>query len=136
MVERLPSLVAVRQAALLTLALPSTVARLGRAEAARQGRQVWLASGRAPPAGVGPGTPTPQVFDHGGPPRVPPSSPDKPASPVVVSLSDIRRTDGCGNRCSDFDGDCWGIADKFHCWKYDPERGVCPFLTGDEVDRG
>ena len=50
MSDRLPSLHAVRQAALLTLALPSTIERLGHAAARSMGRQVWLASAaRRPP---------------------------------------------------------------------------------------
>jgi hypothetical protein len=31
--------------------------------------------------------------------------------------------------CRDLDEDCQSIKDKFHCWKYDPIQGVCPFLT-------
>jgi hypothetical protein len=26
--------------------------------------------------------------------------------------------------------DCHGISDKVGCWLYDPEQGICPFLTG------
>lgn len=62
-------------------------------------------------------------------------------SPITADLDVMpglvpRPTDGYGNRCRDFDKDCWGIADKFGCWKYDPEQGVCPFLTGEESDNG
>ena len=46
----------------------------------------------------------------------------------------IEVKDGCGNRCRDFDADCYDIDDKFACWKYDPEQGVCPFLTGELPD--
>ena len=30
--------------------------------------------------------------------------------------------------CSDHDDDCDEIADKVHCWLYDPARGMCPYL--------
>ncbi len=30
--------------------------------------------------------------------------------------------------CSDLDEDCDGVADKVHCWMYDPGRGMCPYL--------
>lgn len=49
MAGRLPGLHAVRQAALLTLALPSTVARLGQRLAASHGREVWQAGAIEPP---------------------------------------------------------------------------------------
>ena len=56
-------------------------------------------------------------------------------------MADLTRTtphvatvDDCGDRCRDFDEDCYGINDKLHCWKYDPTKGVCPFLTGDVID--
>lgn len=41
-----------------------------------------------------------------------------------------------GDVCSDFDDDCWGISCKLSCWMYDPARGPCPFLTGEQVDEG
>lgn len=40
----------------------------------------------------------------------------------------------CGNRCRDFDADCFGITDKLNCWKYDIAQGVCPFLSGEMND--
>ena len=47
-------------------------------------------------------------------------------APIIRSLD--------GDRCRDFDNDCYGILDKFACWKSDPEQGVCPFLTGELRD--
>lgn len=31
-------------------------------------------------------------------------------------------------RCADYDDDCADIPCKVHCWLYDPERGICPYL--------
>ena len=45
-----------------------------------------------------------------------------------------QQDDDCGNRCRDFDEDCFGITDKLACWKYAPEQGVCPFLAGEMRD--
>ncbi|MFM0566952.1 hypothetical protein PQQ88_01210 [Paraburkholderia caledonica] len=25
-------------------------------------------------------------------------------------------------------GGCLGVVDKVHCWLYDPQRGMCPYL--------
>lgn len=30
--------------------------------------------------------------------------------------------------CRDFDDDCDEIADKVHCYLYDPAKGMCPYL--------
>ncbi len=35
--------------------------------------------------------------------------------------------------CSDFDDDCDIIADKVHCWLYDPAKGRCPYLSRNET---
>jgi hypothetical protein len=51
-----------------------------------------------------------------------------------TTIGGSEQFDDCGNRCRDFDEDCYGINDKLHCWKYDPTKGVCPFLTGDVID--
>ena len=68
MADRLPSLHAARQAALMTLALPSTVDRLGQRRARALAREVWLAGTTA---AAGRATPTPQVSgdaqSHGSP---------------------------------------------------------------------
>lgn len=31
--------------------------------------------------------------------------------------------------CSDHDEDCHDIQDKVVCWLYDPQRGMCPYLS-------
>lgn len=36
--------------------------------------------------------------------------------------------------CADYDGDCYGIEDKVHCYLYDPTRGMCPFLSSHSKD--
>lgn len=79
MADRLPGLHAVRQAALLTLALPSTVERLGAARAASHGREVWQAARVR-----GGGTPKSQSLKpiHGSP--VLSGYPRKPTNEVVA----------------------------------------------------
>jgi hypothetical protein len=31
--------------------------------------------------------------------------------------------------CSDFDEDCEEVENKVNCWLYQPECGLCPFLS-------
>ena len=52
-----------------------------------------------------------------------------------IGLTRERILDDGNSRCSDFDQDCWGIQCKLSCWMYDPTKGICPFLTGEEVDK-
>lgn len=33
--------------------------------------------------------------------------------------------------CRDFDEDCDEIADKVHCYLYEPAKGMCPFLRAE-----
>jgi len=35
------------------------------------------------------------------------------------------------NRCSDYDDECVEVCNKTHCFLYDPEKGYCPFLSGE-----
>lgn len=37
--------------------------------------------------------------------------------------------------CSDLDEDCDSIADKVHCWLYDPAKGRCPYLSATNIER-
>lgn len=34
--------------------------------------------------------------------------------------------------CRDHDEDCEDIADKVHCYLYDPAKGRCPYLTQEQ----
>lgn len=55
----------------------------------------------------------------------------------VAERISIAGRDGCGGRCLDFDEDCFDIGEVMPggflgCWMYDPAKGYCPFLTGEE----
>lgn len=34
--------------------------------------------------------------------------------------------------CSDHDDECPDVPNKVRCWLYDPARGMCPFLRGEQ----
>ena len=36
------------------------------------------------------------------------------------------------NDCKDHDEDCVGVECKVTCWLYDPARGMCPYLRGND----
>ena len=39
-------------------------------------------------------------------------------------------------RCVDCDADCNEVKDVMDCFLYDPERGYCPYLTGERRQNG
>lgn len=54
-----------------------------------------------------------------------------------IDLKPVTITDCARNRCGDFDEDCFDIGEVMPggflgCWMYDPAKGYCPFLTGEE----
>jgi hypothetical protein len=42
--------------------------------------------------------------------------------PVMRGVVELHRL------CMDQDDDCEDVKDKVHCWLYDPQRGMCPYL--------
>jgi hypothetical protein len=34
-------------------------------------------------------------------------------------------------RCSNYDDGCSEVCSKMECFMYDPEKGYCPFLSGE-----
>ena len=49
----------------------------------------------------------------------------------MTIIDKLERADGPDRElptCCDYDSDCADIADKVHCYLYDPAKGMCPYL--------
>lgn len=58
--------------------------------------------------------------------------PNREPTPEMIALARDPRP--VPPRCKDFDEDCDDVADKVHCWLYDPAKGYCPYLrNGDHL---
>lgn len=54
----------------------------------------------------------------------------EPNTPTdLVSVPTERRPDD--GRCKDHDDECVDVSDKFRCFCYDPARGRCPLIHGE-----